>query len=172
MLRVYTSSDFKQLQSWVTDCDILLQFSGTDFSFPLEETQLLGYQELYPDRTFYLGYLPDNTPYAFGEIIPQEGNIPRLGRILVGRSELRGQKLGRCFVRMLLEQCRLLYDCEHVELLVWNENFAAIKCYQSVGFVYCSDKLKTLVVGDRSLNIHKMIYSYDSFLPNKNDPTL
>jgi len=160
MLKVYTCSDFKKLQSWVTDCEILLQFSGTDFSYPLQEQQFSKYQEIHPDRTFYLGYLPDNTAFAFGEIIPQEDNVPRLGRILIGKSELRGKGLGRYFVRLLLEQCRSLYNCEYAELFVWSENFTAIKCYQSVGFVYCSDKLKTLAVEDKSFNIHKMIYSY------------
>lgn len=159
MLKKYKSSDFKLLQSWVTNAELLFQFSGTDFSYPLQEKHFNDYQKRHPERSFYFGYSSEKVPFAFGEIIPQEDGVPRLGRILVGESALRGQGLGRYFVQLLLEQCKLLYSCKYAELFVWDKNIAAIKCYQSIGFRY-GDKYKTLIYEGRSFNIHKMVYTY------------
>lgn len=103
MLKPYKSSDFKLLQKWATDAALLLQFSGTDFSYPLTEQQIQDYQDSYPDRHLYIGYTLEELPFAFGEIIPQESGYPRLARILVGEPSLRGKGLGRYFIKLLLE---------------------------------------------------------------------
>ena len=39
-LRKYQDSDFSLLAQWVTSPDLLFQFAGTDFSFPLTQNQL------------------------------------------------------------------------------------------------------------------------------------
>lgn len=159
MIKLYDSSNFKLVESWVTDADLLLQFSGTDFSYPLTEKQIVDYQTRHPDRRFYIGYTVDELPFAFGEIIPQESGYPRLARILVGKSTLRGQGLGRYFIGLLLEESKRLYHTSSVELFTWEKNYAAIRCYESVGFRFLPDKSKTMVHKGISYNIHKMIYT-------------
>jgi RimJ/RimL family protein N-acetyltransferase/ribosome-associated protein YbcJ (S4-like RNA binding protein) len=160
MLKPYASSDFPLLEKWVTSPELLLQFSGTDFSYPITEQQILSYQLLHPDRTFYIGYSQNDIPFAFGEIIPQESGMPRLGRILIGDSKLRGMGFGKYFIRMLIEKCRSAYDCKKVELFVWEKNQMAIKCYKSVGFEYIAEKHNTLVYNGVNYNIHKMIHTF------------
>ena len=159
MIKSYTSSDFNLLAAWVTDADLLLQFSGTDFSYPLTEQQIAAYCTLHPDRRFYIGYTVDGLPFAFGEIIPQESGCPRLARILVGEPVYRGQGLGRYFIRLLLEECKRLYNTDTVELFTWEKNHAAIRCYESVGFKFLPERCKEMVHEDVSYNIHKMIYT-------------
>jgi RimJ/RimL family protein N-acetyltransferase len=160
MIRPYTSSDFTQLESWVTDAALLLQFSGTDFSYPITEQQITAYQTIHPDRVFYMGYTIENIPFAFGEIIPQEGAGPRLGRILVGEPGLRGQGLGKYFIRLLVDECEKGYEGDAAELFVWDKNTAAIKCYEAVGFEYLPEKCKTLVHEGVSYDIYKMVYRF------------
>lgn len=160
MLKPYLDSNFKLLQTWVTDESLLLQFSGTDFTFPITKKQITDYQNKNPDRRFYVGFTEDNLPFAFGEIIPQVTKIPRLGRILVGDQNLRGKGLGKKFIGMLLQECALKFHCIKVELLVWDKNYQAIKCYQSVGFSYDSSKHLTLVHKENTYHIHKMTYQF------------
>lgn len=160
MIKAYTNSDFKLLEKWITDAALLLQFSGTDFTYPITQQQIFNYQELYPDRSFYIGYSQNDIPFAFGEIIPQESGQPRLGRILIGDSRQRGQGFGKYFMKMLIAECKNVYNCSMVELFVWDKNQPAIKCYESVGFEYLREKHKTLIHNGVSYNIHKMIYSF------------
>ncbi|HEX8376337.1 MAG TPA: GNAT family protein [Pedobacter sp.] len=160
MLKVFEDSDFPLLESWITDADLLLQFSGTDFNYPITLSQLIDYKFLYPERKFYIGYTPENIPFAFGEIIPQNNSIPRLGRVLIGDPSLRGRGHGKYFTQLLVDECKLRFSTSVVELLVWNENKAAINCYRAIGFVYCAEKEKTLVVNNRSFDIHRMTYTF------------
>lgn len=160
MIKLYDNLNFKLLESWVTDAELLFQFSGTDFSFPLTERQIMDYQIEYPDRRFYLGYSADNLPTAFGEVIPQDSGYPRLGRILIGQPDLRGQGLGRKFIESLVEECRRLYNIDTVELFVWEKNYAAIRCYESVGFRLLVNKFNVLIHNGISYQIYKMVYRY------------
>lgn len=168
MLKPYESSDFDLLTSWVTDEQILLQFAGTDFSYPLSKPQITAYQASHPERRFYIGYTTEETAFAFGEIIPQESGKPRLARILVGKPALRGKGLGRYFIRLLLEEIREQYPTPAVDLFAWEKNDAAIKCYESVGFKFCPDRAMTMVHKDINYHIHKMTYTF----PKENAETV
>lgn len=159
MIKPYSSSDFKLLASWVTDAELLLQFSGTDFTFPLSEQKLADYQTAHPDRHLYIGYNAEGIPFAFGEIIPQESGYPRLARILVGEPSLRNQGLGRYFINLLVAESKRLYHTNTVELFTWEKNYAAIRCYEAVGFKFLLEKHRTMVHDGVSYNIHKMVYT-------------
>jgi hypothetical protein len=100
MIRKYLAEDFEILQSWVISKDLLLQFAGTDFEYPLSKDALSSYQQANPDRSFYLGIDSNSNPYAVGEIIPQAFNILRLARILIGESQNRGLGLGSCLLKI------------------------------------------------------------------------
>lgn len=159
MVKPYNSLDFRLLESWVTDAALLLQFSGTDFTFPLTEQKIVDYQTMHPDRRLYIGYTIYGLPFAFGEIIPQESGYPRLARILVGEPSLRSQGLGRYFIKLLLGESKRLYNTDTIELFTWEKNQAAIRCYESVGFKFLPELHKTMLHEGVSYNIHKMIYT-------------
>jgi RimJ/RimL family protein N-acetyltransferase len=156
MIRKYLEDDFEILESWVTDRDLLVQFSGTGFSFPLTKDQIANYQTANPDRTFFLGLNHRLERYAFGEIIPQDSSVPRLGRILIGDNAHRGVGLGQLFVKDLVQECIARYDCKSVELFVWDQNQAAIQCYSKVGFEYLPEKQMTMIHDNKRYNIYKM----------------
>lgn len=158
MLKPYSNFDFQLISSWVTDEALLLQFSGTDFSYPLTAKQITDYQISHPDRRFYIGYTTDGLAFAFGEIIPQESGHPRLARILIGEPKLRGQGLGKYFIKLLLEESKQRYQTNTVELFAWEKNYAAIKCYESVGFKFSLERSATMVHKGISYHIHKMTY--------------
>lgn len=156
VLRKFEETDFHWLQSWVTSPELLLQFAGDRFSYPLRLEQLAEYRDEHPDRTMYMA-VSSEKPVAFGEIIPQDNGRPRLGRILVGNPAMRGMGLGTRFISALVDECRRLYTCDAVELNVWDENIPAIRCYEKVGFVFQPNDCMTLHALGRSFNIYKMV---------------
>lgn len=159
MLKAYNHTDFPLLESWVTDEALLVQFAGTDFSYPITEQQIIAYQALHPDRRFYIGNMNDGTPFAFGEIIPQEDGSHRLARILVGKPSERGMGLGKLFIKELLKELKQQFPGIPVDLYVWEKNEAAIGCYKSIGFLFSKNPVMTMVHKDLSYHIHKMTYT-------------
>lgn len=136
MLRPFTKADYQTLIDWVDTPELLFRFSGPDIVFPLTKEKLDQHIQSYPDRHYYVASDPELGDYAFGEVIPQENNVPRLARLLVGRQELRGKGLGVRFIQLLIHECVRLYNTDRIELYVLLDNEAAIRCYQKVGFEF------------------------------------
>lgn len=156
MIRKYLAVDFEILEKWVINKELLLQFSGTDFSFPITKDQIERYQKANPEGVFYIGLDHNLEPYAFGEIIPQLNNVPRLARILIGEELRRGRGFGQLFVNDLVQECITLYDCKTIELFVLDQNHSAIRCYQKVGFEYLPERQMTMIYEDMQYDIYKM----------------
>lgn len=156
MIRPYEPTDFHLLENWVTDPDILFLFAGTEFSYPITQEQIINYQAKRPDRRFYLGFTEDNIPFAFGEIIPQEDNTQRVGRLLVGDPALRGKGLGSYFVKQLIAECIRLYNTPRVDLYVWENNQPAIRCYKSIGFNFVDVEPYVMMREGKQYNLLKM----------------
>ena len=155
MLKPYISGYFGILAGWITDPELLLQFAGTEFSYPITREQLSDYQKRRPDRRFYMGF-SGSIPVFFGEIIPQEGTGPRLGRLLVGEPGKRGKGLGQVFVRLMIAECKRLYNASIVELYTWEKNESAIKCYKKVGFQVVDPEAHRMVHEGREFILVKM----------------
>ncbi|RZL10442.1 MAG: GNAT family N-acetyltransferase [Pedobacter sp.] len=156
MIREFLPDDFETLEKWVINKELLLQFSGTDFSFPITKDQIERYQKANPERVFYIGLDHNLKPYAFGEIIPQLNNVPRLARILIGEKSRRGMGLGQLFIKELVQECIVRHDCKSIELFVWDQNDAAINCYNKVGFEYLPEKQMMITYDDKQYDIYKM----------------
>ena len=156
MLRPYTPEDLKLLQTWVTDADMLFQFSGTDFSYPITLQQVEQYQQKHPGRRFYIANNETGEPVAFGEIIPQEAHIPRLGRLIVGDLGNRRKSIGSKFILELIAECQRSFDAKYVELYVSGSNQVAIKCYEKLGFTFLPIEPFELEYGGAIHRIFKM----------------
>lgn len=142
-LRKYFSSDFELLDSWVTSAELLFQFAGTAWTYPLDENQIRNYQGNYPERQFFMGINEENNPFAFGEIIVGDVNSPRLGRLLIGESKSRGKGLGLSFVNLLIKECRQKIETDVIYLYVFPDNSSAIRCYEKAGFKFVPDRSLT-----------------------------
>ena len=157
----YTSAHFSFLSRWITSQELLFQFAGTAFFFPITKNQLQQYQSENQDRNFYIGLNTENQAVAFGEIIPQETGIPRIGRLLIGDPADRGKGYGTSFIHLLLAKCRLQFQTKTVELFVLEDNFAAIKCYQKIGFAFLPNQSWTVNHNQHDYLLHKMTYTFN-----------
>ena len=154
-LKPYQRIHFPILAYWVTGPEMLLQFSGTEFTYPITQAQLDTYATKYPDRQFYIGYY-QGMPVFFGEIIPQEGPGPRLGRLLIGDHNYRRKGLGMLFTRLLINECRTRFNATAVELFVWENNTTAIGCYKKIGFDFIPIDPFVMVQDGVEYNLKKM----------------
>ena len=160
-LRKYMPSDFHFLSSWITDADLLFQFAGPDWSFPLTEEQLKSYQQKFPYKQFYAG-LQNEIPFAFGEVIWNETVSPRLGRLLIGGLINRGKGLGQLFVQLLIEECKWLFNPDAIHLFVLENNKQAIACYLKCGFVFTETPDFTLLYKSENHKVLKLTAYVDS----------
>lgn len=157
-ITAYSSAYFSFLSRWTTDANLLFQFAGTEFSYPITEKQIEDYQHKNLERNFYIGLNEGNEAVAFGEIIPQENQIPRIGRLLVGNPEERGKGYGTAFIHLLLAQCKVQFQTDSVELFVLKDNFPAINCYQKIGFRFLPGHTWEVSHNGQKYLLHKMAY--------------
>ena len=132
-LTKFTNADINQLISWVTSPELLKQFAGPDFTYPLTHKQIENLIRN-PDRRLYkVVALPDEKSIGHAEIyLAQESTF--LCRILIGDESLRGNGIGLQIVKELLRIAFNELNRPRVELNVYVRNKNAIQCYKNAGF--------------------------------------
>lgn len=132
-LQPFTENDFDLFKSWIDNEEELFQFAGPIFSYPLTDEQLTGYIKMTDKKP--LKVVLNSTQETIGhcELNHENGNN-RLSRILIGKKELRGQKIGEQVVRKMVELLFQNPKINEVDLNVFDWNKGAIKCYKKAGF--------------------------------------
>ncbi|MGG9971323.1 GNAT family N-acetyltransferase [Ferruginibacter sp. SUN002] len=155
-LQKFSSTDYDILLSWIDSEELLMQFAGPAFTFPLTADQL---DRSLNDRNRYaFKVIQINTKAMIGyaEICIKE-NTACLCRILIGDKSLRGKGIGQKIVEQLLEYAFAKLDQQTAELNVYDWNTAAIKCYEKLGFEINPDKKSESRINEKiwiSLNMH------------------
>ena len=134
-LENFTYKDFNLFKSWIKNEDELLQFAGPIFSYPILDQELSNYindnrRISYKVIEVYSGEIVGHCELNF------ENELPRLSRILIGNESKRSKGYGRTIV---IEMLRLLFNdfgFSSADLNVFELNYAAIKCYEKVGFKF------------------------------------
>ena len=139
-LEQFNESDFERLINWVDNEEILVQFAGPLFSFPLTIGQL---QEYKNDKNRHLFKVMEPGKRAIGhaELFQSDDEkTVRICRVLIGDKTKRGQGVGQQIINELLKISFVKLDKENVELNVYDWNTNAIKCYEKVGFAVNPNK--------------------------------
>ncbi|SMP68586.1 GNAT family N-acetyltransferase [Anoxynatronum buryatiense] len=140
-LRFFQFSDFEQLINWIKTPEILLQWGGPNFSFPLDKQQLESYLKdanKYNSNTLIYSVKEKETGKIIGHItlgnIDRKNKSARVGKVLVGDMSVRGKGIGQ---QMMTEILKVAFDELHlhrVSLGVFDFNSSAITCYEKSGF--------------------------------------
>lgn len=141
-LEPFEISDFDKLISWIDNEEILLQFSGPAFTFPLNKEQLQINLEDKKRFSYKVVDSSTNAMIGYSEIYLLDKSSALFGRIIIGNPEFRGKGLGQKIVKILLEISFNQLEVEKAELNVFDWNINAIKCYEKVGFIINPDKIK------------------------------
>lgn len=142
-LEYFTKQDFRQLIEWISNEQLLINWSGSLFRFPLTEESLDWYLEDTNDPTcsdaLIYKAIDIETGLPVGHIslgsISRKNRSARISRVLVGDNAQKGK--GIC-TTMINEVLKIGFDelkLHRISLGVYDFNTAALRCYEKAGFV-------------------------------------
>jgi len=134
-LEPFESTDFQQLMTWIESPRFMIQWGGKTFTFPLTEQQLENY--INSDSLIFRVVLEEKNR-VIGHInltMDRNNNSGRIGKVLIGDSNCKGQGLGQRMVQEVINIAFGQLKLHRVSLGVFDFNLSAIACYEKVGFV-------------------------------------
>lgn len=141
-LKPFEKIDFPRLIGWIKTPEFLLQWAGPIFNYPLDEPQLeiylRGSQEDPPIRKIYkVMNTADRRVVGHIELnnIDLRNKAATICRVLVGDPSERRKGTGLQMVRRVLETGFDELGLHRIDLLVFDFNRVAIKCYEKAGFI-------------------------------------
>lgn len=153
-LHPFGRDDFDRLIGWATSLELVVQWSGMGFTYPLDNAQLeayVRYAEENADRRVVWKVVDTAGPDVVGHIefdrIHTASRRARLSRVLVA-PERRGQGVGRVMTLLALEHAFEALGLHRVDLGVFDFNDTAIRCYESCGFVREGLERDSVLVGE------------------------
>lgn len=139
-LEKFEPADYPLLISWVDSAEMLMQFGGPAFTFPLTAEQL---EKNLRDKNrfaFKVVDIDSNTTIGHGEIYLKENGDAYLSRLLIGEEAARGKGYGTQLTHLLLAYAFDVLQQSTVFLLVFDWNTSAIHVYKKAGFTIIPDK--------------------------------
>lgn len=154
----FTATDFEQFINWIENEEMMVQFCGSLFSYPITKAQLEAYLSI--ENTTIFKIIDATTAVSIGhcEIVTAEENTAKLCRILIGDPKARGKGLGGKIVTALTRYCLEQLQVKTIELNVYDWNIAAIQCYEKAGFAIHPSKSTTTVFKDQTWRSINMVY--------------
>jgi RimJ/RimL family protein N-acetyltransferase len=133
---------YPALINWLHTPELLESFAGSQFNFPLTANQLDRFRAN-SDRYCYLAFTYESShPYGYGELYTTEHSAV-ISRVFIGHAEWKGIGLGQELVQLLVDKATKDLSKQQVEIYVLDWNQAAIRSYESLGFV--QNPSKTIV---------------------------
>lgn len=140
-LAYFERGDFQQLISWINTEELLTNWAGSMFRFPLTTESLEWYIEdtnVLPTSEAYIYKAIDEQGNVVGHIslggISEKNRSARISRVLVGNTAERGK--GICY-QMVMAVLKIGFGelkLHRISLGAYDNNAAAIKCYERAGF--------------------------------------
>jgi len=138
-LEYFKQSDFSQLIEWINTEELMMNWSGRMFNFPLTKDSLAWYIDdtndlKKSDAFIYKAIDEDN--HVVGHIslggISQTNKNARISRVFVskeGRGKAACQQMVKAVLKIGFEELKL----HRIGLGVYDTNKAATKCYEKAG---------------------------------------
>lgn len=135
-LDFFKREDFKILIDWMDTPELLQQWGGSGFTFPLTEEQLEKYINLKNVIPYKVVNKEDGN--IIGHIslcnIDKRNNSVRIGTVLVGDKDSRGKGIGEEMINEIMKIAFEEFKFHRVDLVVYDFNESAIRCYEKAGF--------------------------------------
>jgi RimJ/RimL family protein N-acetyltransferase len=151
-LTPFTPHHYELLCSWFGTEKELIQWGGWGLTYPLDAAQLdqmlaegAGPK---PARLCWMVEATDGVPVGHVQLaLDWQNGIGRIARVGLA-PEKRGQRLAVPMLRLVLAQAFALEAIERVELNVFTWNRAAIRTYETLGFVHEGVRRSSAKAGD------------------------
>ncbi|MBT2691152.1 GNAT family N-acetyltransferase [Bacillus sp. ISL-47] len=139
-LKFFTEEEFKLLISWITTPELMVQWSGAHFKFPLDQEQLIKYSSFanQENSTEYIyKVIEADSDEIIGHIslgrIDRVNESARIGKVFISPAA-RGKGYASEMIRQILAIAFNELKLNRVSLGVFDFNRGAIKVYEKAGF--------------------------------------
>ncbi|RYD71849.1 MAG: N-acetyltransferase [Sphingobacteriales bacterium] len=141
-LEHFEEKDFDQLINWINTEELLINWAGSLFSFPLTKQSMAWYLGDTNDKeksdALVYRVVEVETGKTVGHIslggISRKNRSARISRVLIGDNENKGKGYCRQMINAVLTIAFNEMNLHKVSLGVYDYNSSALKCYQSAGF--------------------------------------
>lgn len=156
-LEPFTPAGYDRLIGWVDSPELLMQFAGPRFSFPLTVAQLA--ENAADEARHSYNVVSEGSGAVIGhcELYYKADSI-LIGRILIGDPDSRGRGTGGAIIRALVRIARQDPQGRFIELNVFDWNAQAIRCYEREGFRLNPDLFYLRPIGGQTWRAVNMIY--------------
>ncbi|KXF80840.1 GNAT family N-acetyltransferase [Enterovibrio coralii] len=155
LLVPFTDEDAPLLCGWIQSPQQNVLWGGPTFEFPLTELQVRTHLAKPEVSAFLL--LHEQRAVGYVELYNVSRQERRLCRVLVADDDNRGKGWGKQLVSLALGVAKEDCDVTTVSLAVFEQNDAAIRCYQSLGFERDDGQTKSRVVEGETWVLLRMI---------------
>jgi RimJ/RimL family protein N-acetyltransferase len=128
--------DYERLISWIDSEELMIQFSGKEFTYPVTNEQLDNYISAKNRLIFKTINKDTNEVIGHAELnnIDNKNRNARICRVLIGDVKNRNKGFGNAIINELVRIGFVELKLHRIDLGVFNFNLQAIKCYESCGF--------------------------------------
>lgn len=160
----FEKEDFDQLIEWISTEELMINWAGSLFSFPLTHKSLNWYiknsNDLETSDAFTYKVIEQETGDSIGHVslggISRKNRSARISRVLIGSKMHKGK--GYC-KEMMMSILKIGFEdlnLHRISLGVYDFNIGAIKCYEKTGFVTEGITRDTLAVKNQWWSIQEM----------------
>jgi RimJ/RimL family protein N-acetyltransferase len=141
-LEYFTAADFALLIDWISDEELLMNWAGSHFRFPLTAEKLDWYirdaNDFEESGTLIYKAVDTSTGKTVGHIsltaVNRGNRSARITRVLVGDTAERGKGLGEQITRAIMQIGFEELNLHRMSLGVYDVNESGLRCYQKCGF--------------------------------------
>lgn len=141
-LEYFEAKDFEQLINWINTEELLTNWAGSLFSFPLTQASmqwyLSGTNDMENSDALVYRVVEDETGEVVGHIslggISRKNRSARISRVLIGDAKHKGKGYCKQMIQAVLKIGFEEMKLHRISLGVYDYNLSALKCYQSAGF--------------------------------------
>jgi RimJ/RimL family protein N-acetyltransferase len=174
-LEYFTKDDFPQLIDWINTDELLMNWAGSLFSFPLTQNSMDWYIEntndLKKSDAFVYKVVDANSRETVGHIslggISRKNKAGRISRVLIGSGEHKGKGYCRDMVKAILKIGFEDLKLHRISLGVYDFNSTALKCYLSAGFSIEGTMRDVLLYKDKWWSLIEMSILEDEWNSNQ-----
>jgi RimJ/RimL family protein N-acetyltransferase len=141
-LEQFGRNDFEQLISWISDESLLTNWSGSLFNFPLtkesldwyiSDTNVNGSSDAFVFKAVNTGSGETVGHISLGGL-SWKNRSARISRVLTGNHLQRNRGCCRAMIDAVLKIGFEELNLHRISLGVYDDNIAALKCYEKSGF--------------------------------------
>lgn len=129
-LTQFQVNDYQQIVDWIDSPELNYLWGGPTFTFPLNASQIEAHVSLPQCQAFF--YLHHDERAGYVELFEVDESVARICRVFI-HPDFRGKGSSKQMLTELIDVAKR-QGYAKLNLCVFSQNTAAIRCYEALGF--------------------------------------